>query len=184
MAADPLPNWHRIDIPQCSGAGIINDLKAEEARTPGGVKTKHCVRRNTDPIMRHNAEHQRTGRRTSTINNDLLAGVTKRHKARPINADIAAPIVGYANRGGCGFREAAAQRQAERNYECNAASKHRSPRRSHGSISNIGVRSASEAPHCNLERLPRTTERRDHHHVISRVLWRQKSARSGTRREL
>ena len=97
MAVDPLLNWDRIEVPKGSGCWVINDLKAEEARTPGSVETKHRVRRNTDPIMRHNPEHKRAGRGTGAINDDLFAGVAKGHIARPIGADIAAAIIDYAD---------------------------------------------------------------------------------------
>jgi|SRR5690349_1275467 len=100
IAVDPLPNGEWVDVPKGSGRWIINDLKAEEARTPGRVETKNGIRRNTDAIMRHNPEHKRTGRGTRAINDDLLAGVTKGHIARPIGADIAAAIIRYAHNSG------------------------------------------------------------------------------------
>jgi hypothetical protein len=126
IATDPLPNLHRIDIPERSCGRIINDLIAEEARAPAGMKAKHRILRNTDPIMRHNAEHERTGRRTDAIDNDLFAGIAKGHVARPIGADIAAAIIGYANNGAGAFRKEQDENQSERYCECGAQAQEKS----------------------------------------------------------
>jgi hypothetical protein len=93
VAADPLANWYGIKVPKGAGSRIVDDLKPEKTSTPGGVKTEHCICGDTNSIMRHDAEHKRAGRRTNSIDDNLLAGITKRHIARPISADVSAPVV-------------------------------------------------------------------------------------------
>ena len=124
VAADPLANWHWIDVPKRACGGIINDLEAKKARTPGGVKTEHRVLRNTNSIRGHNAEHERTGRRTGAINNDLLTGITKCHIARPICADIATAIICDADSRNRGFGQQPWQHQDERHCERDLRAKH------------------------------------------------------------
>ena len=67
--------------------------------------------------MRHNPQHERAGRGTGSINNDLLAGVSQRHIARPIRPDIAAVVVCYTNNGSHGCRQYAKRDYGERYCE-------------------------------------------------------------------
>jgi hypothetical protein len=99
--------------------------KPKKARPPGGVKTKHRVLRNADPVMRHNAEYECTSRRTDAVDNDLLASVAKGHIARPICADIAAAITCYADDGGGGLREPPNERRDERYCERDTPTNHK-----------------------------------------------------------
>ena len=124
IATDPLANWDRIQVPKRSSSWFIDGCEAEKTRPPRCVKTKHCVWSHTDPIMRHNAEHERTSRRTGAIDNDLLASVAKCHIARPICADIAAAIIGYADGGG-GLRQPPKEHRGKRYYERDPPTKHK-----------------------------------------------------------
>jgi len=89
------------------------------------VKAKHRVLRYTDSIMRYDAEHERAGRRTGAINNDLFAGVTKRHIARPIGADIAAAIICYADDGGSGLRQPPNEHRGKRYCQRDTPTEHK-----------------------------------------------------------
>jgi hypothetical protein len=75
--------------------------------------------------MRHNAEHEGTGRRTGAIDNDLFTGVAKGHVARPISADIAAAIICYADNGEGILRQPAHCYPGERYCERDAQRKYK-----------------------------------------------------------
>jgi hypothetical protein len=109
VPADPVTNCNRINIPKRSCRRIIDDFEAEKARTPRGVKTKHRISCDANAIMRHNTEHERAGRRTPSVNYNLLTGIANDHIARPIRADIAAAVVRYTNNGRRTVRKCGAQ---------------------------------------------------------------------------
>ena len=57
----------RINIPQCLRAGLAEHRAAIAPRIPGRVKAKLRARRHTDPVARHDPEHNRAGGQTRAV---------------------------------------------------------------------------------------------------------------------
>src|SRR5579862_4471683 len=127
VAGDPLLNCNWIKIPQRSRRGIIDDFKSEKARAPGGVKTKDGSCCDADSVARYDAEQHGTGGRTGSVDDDVLAGVTQRHKARPVDPDIAAAVVCNAHGSRRGIYGRCGSRRGDRRSDHEHGQKPTSP---------------------------------------------------------
>ena len=122
VTCDPLTNWIRIEIQKCSRGGIVNNPESENTRTPRCVEAKDRIAGDANPIVRHDAKHHGTGGRSCSIDDNLLAGISQRHVARPIGANVASPVVCYAHNCSGGSRRsyairiAASQNVAQRDF--------------------------------------------------------------------
>jgi hypothetical protein len=105
VACDPLANCDWIETQKRSCRGLIDDFDPEKTRTVSRVKAKDRIPCHTNAVVRHYAQHHRAGRRARAINDNLLSATPKSRVARPVVADITAPVVGDAHDGGSCSRQ-------------------------------------------------------------------------------
>jgi hypothetical protein len=93
VRADPVTDPLRVHLPHQFGCVRIAGGAACHVRRPCGVKTERCVGRHADPLARKKRQHQGTGRRTLTVDDDPLAGIPRPGVFRNVLRDAPAIII-------------------------------------------------------------------------------------------